>query len=641
MIGPMIARLGSRAQGLLILALLALLLGVASPHFLTADNLLNVLQQSSINALLGVGLTFVIISGGIDLSVGSILAFCGLVVAELLVRGVAAPLAVGAGLALGLACGAVNGLITTLARIPPFIVTLGMMLVARSAAKIFCDSKPISGLPESFRALSGDLLGVPVLVIVVIVCYALAHVALTRTKLGRYTYAIGGNEQAAWLSGVSVGTTKVAVYALSGLMAGAAAVLMTSRLNAASPLAGEMYELYAIAAAVIGGVSLMGGEGHVFGTLIGALVMGTLRNGLNLLNVPSAWEGLVVGAVLVVAVVVDRSRHRDPSAVARAGRRRALKLVLVGASCLALVAGAALLRGRGGGGKQLTVAFVPKSIGEPFWVAMQRAAEREAARQNVRLVTLASERETDVERQFQVIENLIRQRVDAIILAPAGSREIVLAIRKANEAGIPVLIVDSDIDRGEARRVGVRTATYIGSDNVLGGRIAGRYLAQALGGKGQIAILEGTAGHESTDRRVAGFREALAAHPGLRVVASQTANAERERGYTVAQNILQAQPQLDAIFGANDQMALGALEAVDAARRLGRVRVVGFDASPDAIKNIRARRMLGSLAQFPDEMGRLGVLHAVQLVRGGVPPPAVIHTKVEMVDAASLSAGQR
>jgi ribose/xylose/arabinose/galactoside ABC-type transport system permease subunit/ABC-type sugar transport system substrate-binding protein len=635
----MATKLGSKAQSLLILVLLGALLGIASPHFLTTDNLLNVLQQSSINALLGIGLTFVIISGGIDLSVGSILAFCGLVVAELLVRGVVVPLAVTAGLALGLACGAVNGLVTTAARIPPFIVTLGMMLVARSAAKIFCDSKPISGLPDRFRALSGDLLGVPVLVIVVAVCYALAHVALTRTKLGRYTYAIGGNEQAAWLSGVPVGRYKVAVYCLSGLMAGGAAVLMTSRLNAASPLAGEMYELYAIAAAVIGGVSLMGGEGHVLGTLIGALIMGMLRNGLNLLNVPSAWEGLVVGGVLILAVAVDRSRHVEGGEASPSERRRLLRLALVGGASLLLAAGAALLRVRRGG-KRMTIAFVPKSIGDPFWVTMQRAAEREAARLDVKLITLASERETDVERQFQVIENLIRQRVDAIVLAPAGSKEVVPAIRKANDAKIPVLIVDSDIDRDTARRVGARTATYIGSDNVLGGQIAGRYLAQVLGGKGEIAIIEGTAGHESTDRRVAGLRQAIAAYPGLRVVASQTANAERERGYTVAQNILQAQPRLDALFGANDQMALGALEAVDAARRLARVRVVGFDASADAIKNIRAGRMLGSVAQFPDEMGRLGVLHAVQLVRTGRPLPGVIHTKVEMVDAATLSAAR-
>ncbi len=277
----MIQNLSARLQTLFVLIGLVILFGIASPHFLSTDNLLNVMQQSAINAILGIGLTFVIISGGIDLSVGSILALCGLVTADLLVAGHSMFVAIGAGLLVGLGCGVLNGLITTLGRIPPFITTLGMMLIARSAAKIYSGSKPISGFPESFRSLSGDVAGIPVMVLVVAGLYVLAHLVLTRTKLGRYTYAIGGNEQAAWLSGVPVGRYKVAIYALSGLMAGAAAVLMTSRLNAASPLSGEMYELYAIAAAVIGGVSLMGGEGRVLGTLIGALIMGTLRNGLN------------------------------------------------------------------------------------------------------------------------------------------------------------------------------------------------------------------------------------------------------------------------------------------------------------------------------------------------------------------------
>jgi ribose transport system permease protein len=312
----MIHNLSARLQTLFVLVGLVILFGIASPHFLTTDNLLNVMQQSAINAILGIGLTFVIISAGIDLSVGSILALCGLVVADLLVAGHSTLVAVGAGLLVGLACGAATGLITTLGRIPPFITTLGMMLIARSAAKIYSGSKPISGLPESFRSLSGDVAGVPVLVLIVATLYVLAHLVLTRTKLGRYAYAIGGNEQAAWLSGVPVGRYKVAIYALSGLMAGVAAVLMTSRLNAASPLSGEMYELYAIAAAVIGGVSLMGGEGRVLGTLLGALIMGTLRNGLNALNVPSALEGMVVGGVLTrhsrAGSGTARSRLRPP-----------------------------------------------------------------------------------------------------------------------------------------------------------------------------------------------------------------------------------------------------------------------------------------------------------------------------------------
>jgi ribose transport system substrate-binding protein len=633
---------GKRAQTLLVLAALVAVLGVASPHFLTSDNLLNVAQQSAINAILGIGLTFVIISGGIDLSVGSLLALCGLLTADLLVQGWPAPLAAGMGLALGTGLGVVNGVITTVGRIPPFISTLGMMLVARSAAAVYSGSTPISGLPESFGLLSGKLAGVPVFILVVAALYGLAHLVLTRTKLGRYAYAIGGNEQAAWLSGVRTSHYKVALYALSGGCAGIAAVLLTARLNAASPLAGEMYELYAIAAAVIGGTSLMGGEGRIVGTLIGALIMAVLRNGLNLLNVPSSWEGVVVGTVLVSAVIVDRARHRSRSGPLAGWRRHQARLVLA-ALFGGLLLGAFALRlqrGQAVGGA-ITVAFVPKQIGSPFWVTMRQGAEAEAARLKVRLLTLAADRETDVERQHQIIENLIEQRVAALVLAPAGAKEVIPAVKKANQAGIPVLVVDSDIHRPTAAAAGAATVTYIGSDNFAGGRLAGEAVARWLEGQGAVAVLEGTPGHESTDQRRLGFAAALQKFPGLRIVASQTASAERARGFTVAQNILQAHPDLRAIFGANDEMALGAVEAVAAAGRGQSVKVVGFDAAPDALDNIRRGRMAGSVAQFPSEMGRMGVLAAVELVTKKAAPPPVLHTKVELIDASNVEAFSR
>ncbi len=634
----MVRNLSARLQTLFVLIGLVILFGIASPHFLTTDNLLNVMEQSAINAILGIGLTFVIISAGIDLSVGSILALCGLVVADLLVAGHSSAVAIAGGLLVGLLCGALNGVITTLGRIPPFITTLGMMLVARSAAKIYSDSKPISGLPDSFRALSGDVAGVPVLVLIVAVLYVFAHIVLTRTKLGRYAYAIGGNEQAAWLSGVPVGRYKVAIYALSGLMAGAAAVLMTSRLNAASPLSGEMYELYAIAAAVIGGVSLMGGEGRVIGTLIGALIMGTLRNGLNALAVPSALEGMVVGGVLIVAVVLDRARHRS-GGQPLVGWKRYRKLALTAVIGVALAAGAVGFRTTSkttDRADTLTVAFVPKALNSPFWADMEQGAEGEAAAQGIQLLSLAAERETDVERQYQIIENLIQQRVDAILLSPAGSKELVPAIRKANDAKIPVLILDTRIDQEAAESVDARTFTYIGSDNFEGGAVAGRYLANELGGKGDVAIIEGISGHETADQRRLGFLDGIGAFPGIRVVASQTANWERARAYTVAENLLHAHPDLGGIFAANDEMALGALEAVAAAGRLDQIRIIGFDAMPDAITNIRSGRLLGSVAQFPGEMGRLGVRHAVALVREGTAPPPEILTRVEMIDRENV-----
>lgn len=635
----MTTALTTRAQSLIGLVLLTAVLGIASPHFLGADNLVNVLEQSSINAILGVGLTFVIISGGIDLSVGSVMALSGVVVADLLVGGVPVPVAAAAGVALGAGCGVLNGLITTVGRIPSFISTLGMMLVARSAAKIYTSSSPISGLPAPFRALSGTVLGIPVPVLVVVLLVAAAHQVLTRTRLGRYTYAIGGNEQAAWLSGVPTARFKIYLFALSGALAGVAAILMTSRLNAASPLAGEMYELYAIAAAVIGGVSLMGGEGRVVGTLIGALIMGTLRNGLNQLNVPGAWEGVVVGTVLVAAVIIDRARHHAPAGADRARVQRRRRIAMVALAAL-LLAGAGVYRWRSeaaAAGATATIAFVPKSIDSSFWVEMQHAAEKEAARHGARVITLAPDRETDVEAQFRIVENLIEQGVDAILLAPAGSKEMLSAIVKANRAGVPVLVVDSDIDRAAAARVGATTATFIGSDNYRGGQLAGEYLARALPAGGKVAIIEGTAGHESTDQRQRGFRDALAAARGLEVVAAQTANGERARAYAVMQNILQAHPDLAVVFGANDEMALGAAEALDAAGKLSSVRVIGFDASAEALESIRAGRMLGSVAQYPTEMGRIGVASAMVLIGGGRIEP-LIHTEVKLIDKAAAEA---
>jgi ribose transport system substrate-binding protein len=313
--------------------------------------------------------------------------------------------------------------------------------------------------------------------------------------------------------------------------------------------------------------------------------------------------------------------------------------VLAGAGAAILVAAAVGFRTAPKAPAQVktrTVAFVPKALNSPFWAEMQQAAEREAAAQGVHLVSLAADRETDVERQYQIIENLIQQRVDAILLSPAGSKELVPAIRKANDAGIPVLILDTRIDRAAAESMGAKVLTFIGSDNFEGGAVAGRYLAAKLGGRGNVAIIEGISGHETADRRRLGFLKGVEAYPGIRVVASQTADWERARAYTVAENLLQAHPDLAAIFAANDEMALGALEAVAAVRRLERVQVVGFDAIPDALVNIASGRLSGSVAQFPGEMGRLGVRHAAALLRDGTVPPEEILTRVEMIDRANV-----
>ncbi|MCH7613499.1 MAG: ribose ABC transporter permease [Candidatus Marinimicrobia bacterium] len=279
---------------------------------MTISNLLNVAQQTSINAIIAVGLTFVIITAGIDLSVGSILAFSGVVLASVLNAGMPIPIAMLTGLGVGLLCGIVNGLLISYGRLPPFISTLGLMSVARGAALLYTNGRPISGFPNSFRYLAtGEILNIPMPVFIMVIVYLIAHFLLTRTVFGRYTYAIGGNEEAATVSGVNVKFYKTMVYGLCGLLSGLAAIILTARLNSAQPIAGFMYELDAIAATVIGGTSLMGGVGRLSGTLIGALIMGVIRNGLNLLGVSSFVQQTVIGSVIILAVLIDMALKRQ------------------------------------------------------------------------------------------------------------------------------------------------------------------------------------------------------------------------------------------------------------------------------------------------------------------------------------------
>ena len=293
------------------LLVLVVALWILTPHFLTISNLLNVAEQATIIAIIAVGMTFVIITGGIDLSVGSVLAFSGVVMASSLQSGVPLPFALMIGLGVGLLCGVVNGLLITIGRLPPFIATLGMMSVARGAALMFTEGRPISGFSEGFRSIAtGEILRIPAPVVIMIVVYVIAHFVLKRTKLGRYTYAIGGNEEAALLSGINVRLNKTLVYGIAGLLSGLAAILLTARLNSAQPIAGMSYELDAIAATVIGGTSLLGGEGTISGTLIGALIMAVLRNGLNLLSVSSFFQQVVIGSVIILAVLIDMALKR-------------------------------------------------------------------------------------------------------------------------------------------------------------------------------------------------------------------------------------------------------------------------------------------------------------------------------------------
>jgi ribose transport system substrate-binding protein len=267
-------------------------------------------------------------------------------------------------------------------------------------------------------------------------------------------------------------------------------------------------------------------------------------------------------------------------------------------------------------GGALRVALVLKTLNSPFFNDMQRGAQQAAARLGVDLVVQAAEREIDVDRQMQIVENVLQTGVQALCLTPAGSRELVPAVAKANQSNIPVVIVDTRLDPAASGEAGVKIASFIGSDNYEGGRIAARFIVEQSKGKANVAVLEGIPGHETGDSRLRGFRDGIKDVPAVRIVASQPANWERDQGFNVFQNMLQAHPEIDTLFACNDMMALGAAEAIRAAGRSGSIRVVGFDAVDDARKAIRDGVMVGSVAQFPDEMGRIAVENAVHAIRG-------------------------
>jgi ribose transport system substrate-binding protein len=277
-----------------------------------------------------------------------------------------------------------------------------------------------------------------------------------------------------------------------------------------------------------------------------------------------------------------------------------------------------------------TIALVVKTLNNPFFIEMQKGAEEAAQKLGVTLLVQAADREIDVERQMQIIENLIQLKVKALCIAPSGSREIVPVIVKANKANIPVLIVDTRADEKALSAAGGKIATFIGSDNYDGGKIAGAFVAEKLGGKGEVAVLEGIPGHETGDQRLRGFRESIAKAPGITIVASQPANWERDQGFNVFQNLLQANPNINALFACNDLMALGATEAIAAAGKTGKIVVVGFDAQPEAREAIKKGTMAATVAQFASRMGSTAVENAAKLLRGET-IPAFTPVSIELV----------
>ena len=296
------------------LVLLVAVVSILSPSFLSSKNIFNILRQTSINAIIAAGMTFVILTGGIDLSVGSILAISGAVCASLLASGQSIAIGVLASIIIGAGVGFLNGFIISKGKLQPFIATLATMTVLRGLTLVFTDGKPItlgsSDLAINFGKIGGgEILSIPTPAIIMILVFAVCAYILKNTKMGRYTYALGSNEEATKLSGLSTDKIKIWVYTISGVLSAIAGIIITSRLYSAQPTAGTGDELAAIAAVVLGGTSLTGGKGKIGGTIIGALIIGVLSNALNILDVSSYYQMMVKGVVILIAVLLDRKSN--------------------------------------------------------------------------------------------------------------------------------------------------------------------------------------------------------------------------------------------------------------------------------------------------------------------------------------------
>ncbi|GDY53789.1 hypothetical protein SVIO_044120 [Streptomyces violaceusniger] len=455
------------------LVLLVAAMALLSGDFLTTDNLLNVGVQAAVTAILAFGVTFVIVSAGIDLSVGSVAALSATVLAwSATSQGLPVWFAALLALTTGVACGLVSGALVAFGKLPPFIATLAMLSIGRGLALVISQGSPIA-VPDSVSGL-GDTLGgwLPVPVIVMVVMGLITAGVLGRTYPGRAMYAIGGNEEAARLSGIRVTHQKLVIYALSGGFAAVAGIVLASRLSSAQPQAAVGYELDAIAAVVIGGASLSGGVGKASGTLIGALILAVLRNGLNLLEVSAFWQQVVIGLVIALAVLLDTVRRRAgagpgaPGAAAGGpsggGRKKAVnagKFALAAVVVAAIAFGASVWRSGSSGGASTKVGLSVSTLNNPFFVQLKAGAQEEAKRAGVSLTV--TDAQNDASQQANQIQNFTSQNMKSIIINPVDSDAAGPSVRAADKAGIPVLAADRGVNKA-------KIATLVASDNVTG-----------------------------------------------------------------------------------------------------------------------------------------------------------------------------
>jgi ribose transport system permease protein len=595
------------------LLLLVVILSISSPSFRSISNVENILQQISVNGIIAIGMTFVIITAGIDLSVGSVLALSAVVAASFAHPDTPSLLIpIFMGVVAGLGCGLVNGVLIAKSRLAPFIVTLGMMTVARGLALVYSSGRPVINLSSTYDQIGGGMLGpVPISALIFFVVVLAGIFILHYARFGRYVYAVGGNELAAKVSGVNTDRVLIGVYALTGALAGVAGIVLSSRVMSGSPTTGTGYELDAIAAVVIGGTALSGGVGTIMGTIVGVLIIGVMNNGLDLLDVSSYWQQVVKGVIIILAVILtgDSPTSRLIRSVINSFTARPLVPAAIALVMLALVMFAVCTRHAGpAAGRRLTIAITYQNLQNEFIVNIQDAVRIEAKKQGVDLVE--ADGQGNAENQISQAQDFIARGANAIILSPFDREGSAHVVDLAIQSHTPIVVVNSQVVNVD------KASAFVGSGDQEAGIIAAQRIMDLLHGKGNIAVIHGPNGHSAEIGRSEGIRQVVAKYPGAKIVIEQTANWDRVQALNLMENWLASGQKIDAVIAQNDEMALGAEKAIESAGKQNQILVIGIDGIPDALKAIADGKLVGSVFQDAAAQGTEAVDLAVLLAKG-------------------------
>ncbi len=664
------ASLGERVRGLLSNSWIALvpiglviIFTVLRPQFATPFNLMNMLVSASLLAIMAVGQTYIIITAGIDLSVGSVLVFAS-VAGVLVMRAMggteggwgAAIAGCVVGIIAGLAWGLVNGLLIAKTRIPALIVTLGTLGMALGAAQLLANGVDIAAVPKEFSQTVGfgEVLGIPVLVIIALVVLALFYVNLSRTRFGRHTYAIGSNPEAARRAGIKVDRHLVTVYVIQGGLAGLAGVLGLARFSTTTLAGHNADNLAVISAVVLGGTSLFGGYGSLIGTAVAVLIPVVLQNGLIILGVQPFWQTILIGAILIIAVFIDQLKrsafpglsplpHHDPPPGSPPPRRRRSTMkrsIAIAAASAAVLLGVAACSSPGTGGgestgdaggsdEQITIAYSSPNTGNNYHISFQCGVVKAAEEAGVALdITGANSFSASV--QIPIINAIAATAPDALITAPTDTTALIGPLSQVKAAGTQIIIYDTGLDDDTI------AAATVTADNEGGGVLAAQELVKLMGENGKVLLIDIAAGVASTNARAAGVISELSKYPGITILDTQYDGADPTKDADIVNATLAAHPDLTAIVPVYNQAATGAVTALKANGKLADIPVITFDADPGIVQAVRDGDIAVVVNQTPFEQARIAVDDAIKAVKGEPIAETLVRTPMPVLTKANI-----